>query len=136
MTVGGGLRYIVPAWINIHQLRHLGCKLPIEMWYPLAEYPTQPVIDAFARLGVTTLDFQVRLHASTNDVIQQQGCWHLGSCVPAEEAESTAPTSKPCLIACPISDMINPLRGLWGQCCVTIWQMVHSIATTTASLMS
>ncbi len=63
VTVGGGLRYIVPAWINVHQLRHMGCKLPIEMWYPLSEYPTQPVIDAFARLGVTTrpLDFKVWL---------------------------------------------------------------------------
>eukprot|EP00877_Chromochloris_zofingiensis_P001671 jgi/Chrzof1/11504/UNPLg00437.t1 len=59
VTVGGGMRYIIPAWINVHQLRHTGCSLPIEMWYPLSEYPSQYVIDAFANLGVTTraLDF-------------------------------------------------------------------------------
>jgi hypothetical protein len=24
VTVGGGMRYIIPAWIMVHQLRHLG----------------------------------------------------------------------------------------------------------------
>jgi len=24
VTVGGGMRYIIPAWMMVHQLRHLG----------------------------------------------------------------------------------------------------------------
>ncbi|KIZ05690.1 hypothetical protein MNEG_2267 [Monoraphidium neglectum] len=60
VTVGGGMRYIIPAWIMVHQLRHTGCKLPIEMWYPISEWPPQAVVDAFAKLGVTSrkLDFR------------------------------------------------------------------------------
>ncbi|KAI8468938.1 MAG: mannosyltransferase putative-domain-containing protein [Monoraphidium minutum] len=60
VTVGGGMRYIIPAWIMVHQLRHKGCSLPVEMWYPISEYPPQAVVDAFEKLGVTSrkLDFR------------------------------------------------------------------------------
>ncbi len=30
---GGGLGYFSCAWVCIHQLRRLGCKLPIQLWY-------------------------------------------------------------------------------------------------------
>ena len=30
---GGGLKYIVPAWVNVQMIRRSGCTLPIEMWY-------------------------------------------------------------------------------------------------------
>lgn len=30
---GGGLRYLTCAWVCIRMLRHLGCTLPIELWY-------------------------------------------------------------------------------------------------------
>ncbi|GBF93077.1 hypothetical protein Rsub_05688 [Raphidocelis subcapitata] len=60
VTVGGGMRYIVPAWMMVHQLRHLGCRLPIEMWYPETEWPGDEAVAAFARLGVTSrkMDFR------------------------------------------------------------------------------
>lgn len=58
--VGGGLRYLVPAWIGVHMLRAAGCTLPIEMFYPLSEYPPAGAVAAFSALGVTTraLDFK------------------------------------------------------------------------------
>ena len=33
VTCGGGLGYFTCAWVCIHQLRRLGCWLPIELWY-------------------------------------------------------------------------------------------------------
>jgi len=59
VLVGGGLRYLVPAWIGVHMLRAAGCALPIEMFYPLGDYPPSGAVGAFAALGVTTraLDF-------------------------------------------------------------------------------
>jgi ADP-heptose:LPS heptosyltransferase len=30
---GGGIRYFTAAWVCIRMLRHLGCKLPIELWH-------------------------------------------------------------------------------------------------------
>jgi hypothetical protein len=37
-----------------------GCRLPIEMWYPVAEWPPAPVREAFGRLGVISrkMDFR------------------------------------------------------------------------------
>lgn len=60
VTIGGGMRYIIPAWMAVHQLRHLGCRLPIEMWYPPSEWPPPEAVAAFARLGVVSrrMDFE------------------------------------------------------------------------------
>jgi alpha 1,2-mannosyltransferase len=52
--IGGGLRYIMSAWAAVHLLRNTGCRLPIEMWYPLAEAPSEGAKQAFAELGVVT----------------------------------------------------------------------------------
>jgi ADP-heptose:LPS heptosyltransferase len=30
---GGGVKYFTSAWVCIHMLRRLGCKLPIQVWY-------------------------------------------------------------------------------------------------------
>jgi Mannosyltransferase putative len=30
---GGGQTYYTNAWVCIHMLRHLGCTLPVELWY-------------------------------------------------------------------------------------------------------
>lgn len=30
---GGGIRYFTAAWVCIRMLRHLGCRLPIELWH-------------------------------------------------------------------------------------------------------
>ena len=30
---GGGGRYFTNAWVGINMLRHLGCRLPIELWH-------------------------------------------------------------------------------------------------------
>lgn len=33
VTCGGGYRYFTNAWVLIRMLRHLGCQLPIQLWY-------------------------------------------------------------------------------------------------------
>lgn len=30
---GGGVKYFTNAWVSISMLRHLGCQLPIQLWY-------------------------------------------------------------------------------------------------------
>ncbi|GBF98544.1 pantothenate synthetase [Raphidocelis subcapitata] len=59
VTVGGGVKYLVPAWLLVHQLRHLGCRLPVELWFPPDDFPPPPVVESFARLGAACrkLDF-------------------------------------------------------------------------------
>eukprot|EP00884_Botryococcus_braunii_P021243 jgi/Botrbrau1/7802/Bobra.0159s0230.1 len=54
VILGGGLTYMVPAWVNVHMLRRTGCQLPVEMWFPAVEYPTPPLIAALAQLGVVS----------------------------------------------------------------------------------
>jgi hypothetical protein len=58
VVVGGG-RYFVSAYVTVRVLRHLGCKLPIELWHLNGE------IDAAMQalltpLGVTTHDAEAR----------------------------------------------------------------------------
>jgi hypothetical protein len=33
VTCGGGYKYFTNAWVLIRMLRHLGCQLPIQLWY-------------------------------------------------------------------------------------------------------
>src|SRR5271170_6782235 len=33
VTAGGGLKYIPSLWVNINELRRVGYKLPVEIWY-------------------------------------------------------------------------------------------------------
>ncbi|KAG2454624.1 hypothetical protein HYH02_000465 [Chlamydomonas schloesseri] len=61
VMVGGTLRYLVPAWVSLHVLRRSGCRLPVEVWFPAAEYPTPELEAALAALGATArrLELQV-----------------------------------------------------------------------------
>ncbi|PNW86953.1 hypothetical protein CHLRE_02g102750v5 [Chlamydomonas reinhardtii] len=61
VMVGGSLRYLVPAWVSLHVLRRSGCRLPVEVWFPAAEYPTPELEAALAALGATArrLELQV-----------------------------------------------------------------------------
>ncbi len=61
VTCAGGRKYTVPAYVLVRSLRHVGCTLPIELWYRgPGEY-----MPGFGRimepLGVTWIDaYQVR----------------------------------------------------------------------------
>jgi hypothetical protein len=59
VMAAGGLRYMIPAWVAIRALRHVGCTLPIELWYrgagervPAIEHLLKPYgvefVDAYA----------------------------------------------------------------------------------------
>lgn len=53
---GGGLTYFTSAWVNIRLLRHLGCTLPIQLWY-LGPEEVDPAMAALvAPLGVECVD--------------------------------------------------------------------------------
>lgn len=53
---GGGPRYLPGAWVCIHMLRKLGCKLPIELWH-LGRGELDPQFEALlAPLGVRCVD--------------------------------------------------------------------------------
>ncbi|GLC36605.1 hypothetical protein PLESTM_000470500 [Pleodorina starrii] len=54
VMVGGGMRYLTPAWTNLHLLRRTGCILPVELWFPVEEFPTPAVEAALQDLGVTS----------------------------------------------------------------------------------
>ncbi|KAK9798905.1 hypothetical protein WJX73_006049 [Symbiochloris irregularis] len=51
-TLAGGGRFMVPAWVTVHMLRQTGCKLPMEMFFPPAEFPPQGMQKALSSLGV------------------------------------------------------------------------------------
>ena len=53
VIVGGGLKYMVSAWINVHLLRRAGCTLPVEMWFPISEQPTPHLEATLGSLGVS-----------------------------------------------------------------------------------
>jgi len=56
VVICGGGRYAASAWVTIKMLRHLGCNLPVQVWYlGPAEMPAQ-LVGAFARLGAETVD--------------------------------------------------------------------------------
>jgi alpha 1,2-mannosyltransferase len=59
VTLAGGLRYTVPAWVNVHMLRRTGCTLPVEMFFPEKEFPTSELQRALARLGVSCRKLRV-----------------------------------------------------------------------------
>jgi len=53
VILAGGLTYMVPAWVNVAMLRRAGCGLPVELWFPPAEAPTEAMEAALAALGAT-----------------------------------------------------------------------------------
>ena len=53
---GGGTKYFPCAWVTIRLLRHLGCRLPIELWH-IGPNEMSPAMRALlAPLGVQTVD--------------------------------------------------------------------------------
>ncbi len=52
---GGGLRYMVPAWVALQSLRRANCTLPVEIWLPAHEAPPagSGIEAAMRRLGAT-----------------------------------------------------------------------------------
>ena len=52
----GGVRYLTCAWVLIKMLRHLGCELPIEVWYLGEDEGDTNWIDLVRPLGVTCID--------------------------------------------------------------------------------
>jgi ADP-heptose:LPS heptosyltransferase len=53
---GGGEKYFPGAWVCIHALRDLGCRLPIELWHLGAKEMTERMRGILAPLGVTCVD--------------------------------------------------------------------------------
>ena len=56
IVICAGGRYFPSAWVNIHMLRHLGCTLPIQIWY-LSRQEFDPQMQNLVRpLGVECID--------------------------------------------------------------------------------
>jgi ADP-heptose:LPS heptosyltransferase len=58
---GGGVRYFTSAWVCINLLRHLGCQLPIQLWYLGRKEMDERMKSIVVPLGVKCVDaFTVR----------------------------------------------------------------------------
>ncbi|GAB4407931.1 MAG: hypothetical protein Fur0044_01030 [Anaerolineae bacterium] len=53
---GAGERYFPGSWVSIKLLRHLGCRLPIELWYLGAHEMSQQMIELLAGLDVDCIN--------------------------------------------------------------------------------
>ena len=53
---GGGHKYFTCAWVCIKMLRHLGCKLPVQLWYLGEREMDSQMISLLAPLGVECID--------------------------------------------------------------------------------
>lgn len=61
VTCAGGVKYLTCAFVLIKMLRHLGCTLPIEVWYLGEDEGDPDWIELVRPLGVTCIDaFTVR----------------------------------------------------------------------------
>lgn len=56
VTCAGGARYFPSAWVLINMLRHLGCSLPVELWYLGRHELTEEMAELVRPLGVTCVD--------------------------------------------------------------------------------
>lgn len=52
----GGLGYFTCAWVAVHQLRRLGCTLPIQLWHLGPRELHKPLRELVAPLGVECID--------------------------------------------------------------------------------
>jgi putative mannosyltransferase len=53
---GGGLRYFTNAWVSISVLRHVGCRLPVQLWYLGRHEIDEHMEELIAPLGVECID--------------------------------------------------------------------------------
>jgi hypothetical protein len=56
VTCGGGVGYFTTAWVCIHQLRRIGCTLPIQLWYLGPREVNEHMRALLAPLGVECID--------------------------------------------------------------------------------
>jgi hypothetical protein len=56
IVVCGGGRYFTSAWVCVNMLRHLGCKLPIQVWYLGKKEMGSRMIELMETLGVECVD--------------------------------------------------------------------------------
>ncbi len=56
IVVCGGGPHLVPAWVCIHMVRHMGCRLPIELWHLGPEELREDMARLLAPLGVRCVD--------------------------------------------------------------------------------
>jgi hypothetical protein len=60
VIAGGGLKYFPSVWVNVHLVRHFGCKLPIQLWY-LGDGECDPYMKRLLKsLGVECVDARKR----------------------------------------------------------------------------
>src|SRR5213078_993226 len=52
----GGRRYFACAWVCVRMLRHLGCRLPVELWYLGPYEMTSEMAALLAPLDVRCID--------------------------------------------------------------------------------
>ncbi len=56
VIAAGGPKYLPSGWVTVKKLRHLGCTLPIQVWY-LGDREMDPYLTRlFAEQGATTVD--------------------------------------------------------------------------------
>jgi ADP-heptose:LPS heptosyltransferase len=60
VVCGGGERYFPCAWVCINMLRHLGCRLPIQLWYLGPLEMDRRMQELVEPLGVTCVDARAR----------------------------------------------------------------------------
>lgn len=53
---GGGIRYFTNAWVCIHMLRRLGCRLPVQLWHLGSKELNEEMRSLIAPLGVECVD--------------------------------------------------------------------------------
>jgi ADP-heptose:LPS heptosyltransferase len=53
---GGGIRYFTAAWVCVRMLRHLGCRLPIELWHLGEKEMDARMRNLVAPFGVACVD--------------------------------------------------------------------------------
>ncbi len=53
---GGGLTYFTNAWVCISMLRHVGCRLPVQLWYLGRRELDERMEELVAPLGVECID--------------------------------------------------------------------------------
>jgi len=71
---GGGLRYFPSAWVCIRMLRHVGCALPIELWYLGSGEMDLEMCNLVKDLDVTCIDaLQIRKRFP----VRRLGGWEL-----------------------------------------------------------
>jgi hypothetical protein len=59
VVCGGGVKYLTCAWVCIHMLRYMRCRLPVELWHFGSREMPAEIASLFEALGVTCVDAEV-----------------------------------------------------------------------------